>query len=68
MKPTHANPPTRCDVCGAPITDEFVDGKTKMGPWADMCPGCFSAYGVGLGVGRGQRYRREADKFVKMEG
>jgi hypothetical protein len=31
------------------------DGATRLGPWAFMCDGCFTAYGVGLGVGRGQR-------------
>lgn len=32
-----------------------VDGKTKMGPWAYMCEGCFQSHGVGLGLGKGQR-------------
>lgn len=31
------------------------DGKTKMGPWANMCEDCFETYGVGLGLGRGQK-------------
>jgi hypothetical protein len=31
------------------------DGATRLGAWAFMCDGCFTAYGVGLGVGRGQR-------------
>ena len=31
------------------------DGKTFLGPWAYMCEECFTDYGVGLGVGRGQR-------------
>lgn len=31
------------------------DGKTTSGPWANMCVDCFTAYGVGLGLGRGQR-------------
>lgn len=31
------------------------DGKTVMGPWAYMCPTCFRMFGVGLGLGRGQR-------------
>ena len=35
--------------------DAAVDGKTKMGPWANMCESCFAANGVGLGLGRGQR-------------
>lgn len=31
------------------------DGKTTMGPWGYMCSGHFKLYGVGLGVGRGQK-------------
>lgn len=31
------------------------DGKTRSGPWANMCEECFAEYGVGLGTGRGQR-------------
>ena len=36
------------------VPAEF-DGKTKDGPWANMCAVCFVKYGVGLGTGRGQR-------------
>lgn len=32
-----------------------VDGKTKMGPWANMCERCHHEVGVGLGLGKGQR-------------
>lgn len=44
----------------------IVDGKTKEGPWAYMCAGCWSSRGVGrLGVGRGQLLVvvRPGDKF-----
>jgi hypothetical protein len=40
-----------CDFCGAVAT---VDGKTKHGPWANMCSADFITYGVGLGLGAGQ--------------
>lgn len=30
------------------------DGKTKEGPWANMCDECFQTRGVGLGLGKGQ--------------
>lgn len=41
----------KCDFCeGIAI----YDGKTKMGPWANMCPYHFKAHGIGLGLGRGQ--------------
>jgi len=40
-----------------PDTDALasVDGKTKMGPWANMCTGCFEQVGIGLGTGKGQK-------------
>ena len=47
----------RCALCGANGLEEFIDGKTIAGPWAVMCPECFRSWGLGLGVGRGQRYR-----------
>jgi hypothetical protein len=42
-----------CDLChSAPAA---VDGKTKFGPWANMCSWCWSTHGVGkLGTGFGQ--------------
>ncbi len=41
-----------CDMCTNPVA--LVDGKTKAGPWANMCASCFFRHGVGLGVGKGQ--------------
>ena len=35
--------------------DALYDGKTKFGPWANMCQEDFDKYGVGLGTGKGQR-------------
>ena len=48
--------PAKCDVCHRPIAETFVDGKTRMGPWAIMCHVCFRDVGVGLGIGLGQIY------------
>jgi hypothetical protein len=57
------------DDFGRPITTEFVDGKTVMGPWASMAPESFRIFGVGLGNGRGQRYVKQADgRWLKVEG
>jgi len=42
-------------VCSFCDKEAHYDGKTKMGPWADMCEDHFREYGIGLGVGRGQR-------------
>ena len=43
----------KCDFCP---TDARYDGKTGMGPWANMCQDHFDAYDVGLGTGQGQKY------------
>ena len=42
----------KCDFCDRQAA---YDGKTKMGPWANMCEAHFNVYGIGLGLGRGQR-------------
>ena len=52
-----------CDICNKE-TNEYVDGKTKMGPWANMCLDCFKTNGVGIGLGKGQRYK----DGIKIEG
>jgi hypothetical protein len=44
------------DSFGDTITDTFIDGKTVRGPWAIMTPMHHGMYGVGLGVGKGQKY------------
>jgi len=41
-----------CNFCG----DEAKwDGRTVFGAWAYMCDLHFALYGVGTGLGRGQR-------------
>jgi len=42
-----------CDVCGKRKC--VYDAKTRLGPWAFLCEECYKVYGIGLGVGRGQR-------------
>lgn len=42
----------RCDFCGK-IAD--FDAKTKFGPWAYLCAEHFQQYGIGLGIGKGQK-------------
>jgi len=41
-----------CDFCGKTAS---YDGQTIFGAWAYMCKECFNRYGVGLGVGYGQK-------------
>jgi len=46
----------KCQFCG---DEAKYDGKTKVGPWAWMCEKCFIRYGVGLGMGKGQKLEVE---------
>lgn len=65
----HGTPPTQCDLCQNKIAHQFIDGKTQMGPWANMCPNCFTVHGIQLGEGFGQKYERdETGIFYKTEG
>ena len=50
-------PPPCCDVCKGKIGTVFVDGRMTYGSWADMCWNCFRQHGVGLGTGKGQKYK-----------
>jgi hypothetical protein len=62
-------PPKTCDLCGGPINNEFIDGQTVYGPWGNMCPKCHKVAGIGLGMGRGQHYRKNGvGEFIKVEG
>lgn len=57
------------DDFGVEIGSVVYDGRTKMGPWATMSEASYKKYGVGLGTGRGQKYRRnEQGHFIKEEG
>ena len=65
MKTWSGTPPTCCDTCGDVIIDAFFDAKTKAGPWALMCRGCYAIHGVGLGTGKGQFYVQEGTEWVQ---
>ena len=57
---------TECDFCHKECGKNLYDGKTDMGPWAVMCDKCFRTHGVGLGAGRGQKYKKVGDDYVKV--
>lgn len=67
---TLITPPTECQLCNKPITDAVVDGQVKeVSSWAYMCSECHEKHGVGLGMGKGQRYEKQPDgSFVKVGG
>ena len=55
-----------CDICkvnGDPTVPAQYDGKTKSGPWANMCLTHFTLHGVGLGVGMGQKLMLEENTY-----
>jgi len=41
-----------CDICGDTAS---YDAKTTHGPWGYLCSDHFVEYGIGLGLGLGQR-------------
>lgn len=59
---------TRCDICGLHCEDVLIDAKTKKGPWATMCENCFKKYGIKIAPGFGQKYKRDNNNFIKIEG
>lgn len=46
-----------CDFCRREdrTTAANYDGRTTYGPWAYMCQECFEQFGIGLGLGKGQK-------------
>jgi len=58
--------PTNCELCYAQITTVFYDAATIPGPWAIMCPSCFVRNKGQLGTGRGQKYLKRGDEFIKV--
>lgn len=70
------SPPEVCDMshdpivrCAEKIGNQFYDARTKQGQWGNLCPKCFGRWGVGLGTGQGQWYKKAVDgNFYKVEG
>jgi hypothetical protein len=57
------------DDFGSLIENEFIDGRTRQGSWAIMSPASYLMKGMGLGLGRGQRYKKQEDgRWLKVEG
>ena len=57
------------DDFGNKITNIFIDGATYTGVWAIMAPIYWKSFGVGLGTGKGQMYKKQSDnKWLKIKG
>jgi hypothetical protein len=55
-----------CDICknnGDETVPAQYDGRTKSGPWANMCITHFNLHGVGLGTGKGQKLVLEENTY-----
>lgn len=61
--------PKTCQLCRAPITETFIDGRTRVGAWAFMCPTCHAHEGGALGLSNGQQYtKQDNDLWMKTKG
>lgn len=59
--------PSTCEICHKEPRGFFVDGRTRMGPWALMCASCWKIHGVGeFGKGYAQKY--DAQSKEKLAG
>lgn len=62
----------KVDDFGDEITDVFIDGKSRQGPWGFFTPASYKQYGAypeRLGTGIGQKYQKQTDgKWLKIEG
>jgi hypothetical protein len=58
--------PVICEMCSKHLVGVFIDGKTRLGPWAIMCATCHEQVGYGLGLGKGQKY--SLTTLEKLEG
>lgn len=64
-----SGPLKACGICGDEFGSVMYDARTKQGPWGNLCEGCFNAYGVGVGIGRGQKYeRQESGRYMCVAG
>ncbi|MEO0126303.1 MAG: hypothetical protein ABIL44_00965 [candidate division WOR-3 bacterium] len=54
-----------CDFCKK--RPAKYDGRTNLGPWAYMCKTCFKVYGVGIGLGKGQKLVLKIDNSNEVK-
>jgi len=58
----------KCDIChhnGKEDIPAIYDAKTTYGMWAYLCEDCFRRIGRGLGIGKGQKLRKEDESAFK---
>lgn len=62
---------TSCDGCGRIFKDGdyMIDGPLQRGgPWGNICQSCFLNGDRKLGIGLGQLYKKEGDKWPMLGG
>lgn len=62
--------PVCCEWCKGSLDGVFIDGKVRFRAcWGKLCAECHEAHGIGLGLGKGQKYVKQPDgKWLKVEG
>lgn len=62
--------PTNCPICGSKMRHTMVDARIKgQTGWALIDLKCHAAHGVGVGLGKGQVYEKQADgRWLKTQG
>jgi hypothetical protein len=66
VKKWNGSKPEDCQLCDRPLKKSFVDGRVRGSNWHILCEVCHIKFGVGLGVGRGQKY--DLKTLEKVEG
>jgi len=53
--------PAKCEISGCEFNGVMYDAKIPGGGWANIAFETFTRLGCSLGVGRGQKYRKQDD-------
>lgn len=58
-----------CEYCKRGLVETLIDARVRDGGWMVLDADCHASIGMGFGVGRAQRYQRQADdRWLKVEG
>ena len=53
----------KCNLCS---NQAGYDARTVNGFWAYLCETCYAKYGIGLGLGRGQKIVKAKEEVLRM--
>ena len=60
-----------CDICNKNFSSELymIDGPiVRNGPWGNLCASCYCKNMLPLGIGRGQLYRFDGERWLLVGG